>query len=127
MKTVLGFLRRIWVVVWACGLGLGCWGVALGGETEPLLIGSWRGFRTGLANAVAVLGNHAFVTAGNVGLQVIDISNPANPESVGGFDTGGNALGVAVSRHYAYVAGQFLSVRNRRLPQRPRVVVDFPR
>jgi hypothetical protein len=30
-------------------------------------------------------------------LQVIDVSNPANPQRVGGYDTSGEALGVAVS------------------------------
>jgi len=28
---------------------------------------------------------------------VIDVSNPANPQRVGGYDTSGSALGVAVS------------------------------
>jgi hypothetical protein len=37
-------------------------------------------------------------------LQVIDVSDPANPRRVGGYDTPGYALGVAVSGNYAYVA-----------------------
>jgi len=37
------------------------------------------------------------------GLQVIDVSNPANPQGVGGYDTSGYAYGVAVDeRNYAY-------------------------
>jgi hypothetical protein len=35
------------------------------------------------------------------GLQVIDVSNPNNPQRVGGYDTSGYALGVAVSGNYA--------------------------
>ena len=38
------------------------------------------------------------------GLQVIDVSNPANPLRVGGYDTSGYAWGVAVVGNYAYVA-----------------------
>ena len=41
---------------------------------------------------------------GSAGLQVIDVSNPANPLRVGGYDTSGNAYGVAVSGNIAYVA-----------------------
>jgi hypothetical protein len=36
---------------------------------------------------VAVSGNYAYVADGNAGLQVIDVSNPANPQRVGGYDT----------------------------------------
>ena len=38
------------------------------------------------------------------GLQVIDVSNPATPQRVGGYDTSGEAWGVAVSGNYAFVA-----------------------
>jgi hypothetical protein len=38
------------------------------------------------------------------GFQVIDVSNPSNCVRVGGYDTSGDAFGVAVSGNYAYVA-----------------------
>jgi hypothetical protein len=53
---------------------------------------------------VAVSGHYAYVADGGAGLQVIDVSDPANPRRVGGYDTPGYAGGVAVSGHYAYVA-----------------------
>ena len=40
---------------------------------------------------MAVAGNYAYVADG-AGLQVIDVSNPANPVRVGGYDTSGYAL-----------------------------------
>jgi len=40
----------------------------------------------------------------DAGLQVIDISTPSSPTLVGGYDTSGWAIGVAVSGSYAYVA-----------------------
>ena len=35
---------------------------------------------------------------------VIDVSNPASPQRVGGYDTSGYAYGVAASGNFAYVA-----------------------
>ena len=51
-----------------------------------------------------MVGNYAYVALDAAGLAVIDVSNPANPVRVGGYDTSGNAFGVAVSGNYAYVA-----------------------
>jgi hypothetical protein len=53
---------------------------------------------------VVVSGNYAYVADGGAGLQVIDWSTPAAPVRVGGYDTSGDADGVAVSGNYAYVA-----------------------
>ncbi len=50
------------------------------------------------------------------GLQVIDVSNPANPQRVGGYDTSGNAYGVAVSGNYAYVADGHWGLTDSRAP-----------
>ena len=57
------------------------------------------------------------------GLQVIDISDPANPQRVGGYDTAGHAYGVAVAGNYAYVADadaglQVIDISNPANPQR---------
>ena len=72
---------------------------------------------------MAVSGNYAYVADGDAGLQVIDVSNPANPQRVGGYDTSGDAQGVAVSGNYAYVADggaglQVIDVSNPANPQR---------
>lgn len=53
---------------------------------------SWPEFARGLARAVTVSGNYAYVAYtwdSTAGLQVIDISNPAGPQRVGGYDTTG--------------------------------------
>ena len=76
--------------------------VAHGAELES--IGQWPGWSRGLAYGVAVSGNYAYLAVAEAGLQVLDVSNPANPQWVGGYDTSGGALGVAVSGNYAYVA-----------------------
>lgn len=67
------------------------------------LKGQWPGYARGIAKDVAVQGKYAYVAADAGGLQVIDISDPANPRRVGGCDSG-SAESVAVSGNYAYLA-----------------------
>ena len=89
-----------------CGCGLVTLALALAWparSANPVLIGQWPGWPRGEAYGVAVSGNYAYVADG-AGLEVIDVSNPANPQRVGGYDTSGYAYGVAVSGNYAYVA-----------------------
>lgn len=52
---------------------------------------------------VQVVGKYAFV-AGNAGLQLIDVSKPASPVRVGGYDTS-QSFAVHVVGNSAYVAG----------------------
>ena len=59
---------------------------------------------------MTVSGNYACVADWGAGLQVIDVSNPANCVRVGGYDTG-FAVGVAVSGNYAYVADLFAGLQ----------------
>ncbi len=79
-----------------CGCGLVTLALALAWPAhgaDPVLIGQWPGWpREGYACGVAVSGNYAYVADENAGLQVIDVSNPANPQRVGGYDTSGYCL-----------------------------------
>ncbi len=92
-----------------CGCGLVTLALALAWPArgaDPVLIGQWPGWpRGGMASGVAVSGNYAYV-ADWYSLEVIDVSNPASPQRVGGCknDPGGEAMGVALSGNYAYVA-----------------------
>ncbi|MBM3883167.1 MAG: hypothetical protein FJ387_26210 [Verrucomicrobia bacterium] len=52
---------------------------------------------------VDAVGRRAYVAAGAAGLQVIDVSDPAAPKRLGGSESG-DARGVAVSGHHAFVA-----------------------
>jgi hypothetical protein len=70
---------------------------------------------------VQVVGNLAYVADGRSGLQVLDVSNPAAPVRLGGYDTSGSAEGVQVVGNLAYVADgdsglQVLDVSNPALP-----------
>ena len=48
--------------------------------------------------------SYAYVAAGDAGLRVIHIANPAAPVEVGSYDSPGTASAVAISGHYAYLA-----------------------
>ena len=70
---------------------------------RPAVLGR-TGVLPGVVQGVAVSGSHAYVAAGDGGLRVVDVSDPAHPREVGSCDTPGEAWGVAVSGSYAYVA-----------------------
>ncbi|OPY54449.1 MAG: Cna protein B-type domain protein [Methanosaeta sp. PtaU1.Bin112] len=58
----------------------------------------------GISEYVALSGSYAYVAVGSLGLQIIDISNPASPFIVGAYNTPDYANGLAVYGSYAYVA-----------------------
>ncbi|MGB4978856.1 MAG: PA14 domain-containing protein, partial [Anaerolineae bacterium] len=58
----------------------------------------------GLIYDLVVANNVAYVADGSIGLQIIDVSNPANPVHRGGYDTPGDAWGIAVAGSLAYIA-----------------------
>ncbi len=58
----------------------------------------------GSAQDIFVVGKYAYVAAGEMGLQILDISNPYKPNLLGGFDSAGSAQGVFVRGNYAYLA-----------------------
>lgn len=53
---------------------------------------------------VAVSGNYAYVASGSTGLQIVNVSDSANPYLAGVLDTDDCAYGAAVANGYAYVA-----------------------
>jgi hypothetical protein len=79
-------------------------------DPDPALRGTWPLFpqdglgTSGRASEVVLPGNYAYVANEIAGLQVIDVSDPANPQRMGGYDTSGESYGVAVAGNYAYVA-----------------------
>jgi len=72
------------------------------GQTDPLC---------GYGADVAAAGGYAYVTAGDAGLRVVDVSNPSHPTQVGCYDTPGDAKSVAVAGRYAYVAAKQTGLR----------------
>lgn len=69
-----------------CGCGLVTLALAWPAHgADSVLIGQSPGWPRGNVYAVAVSGNYAYIAAYEAGLQVIDVSNPANPQGVGGY------------------------------------------
>jgi hypothetical protein len=58
----------------------------------------------GEAQKVKVVGNYAYVACRQSGLQIVDVSNPANPVRVGSYDTTGYATNLDVWNNYAIVS-----------------------
>jgi hypothetical protein len=93
-------------------------------DVDLVLRGSWPPFSHGLALAVTIQSGYAFVALDTGGLAIIDITSPANPQRVGGYDTSGEAKAVALSVNYAYVAGGPLQVIDVSNPTQPHLVGD---
>ncbi|GAB1540755.1 hypothetical protein NUACC21_34240 [Scytonema sp. NUACC21] len=73
-------------------------------RANPILKGSYTVRDvTNDAQDVAVRGNYAYVTDGNNGLRIVDISDPTNPILKATFDTSSYASNVALAGKYAYV------------------------
>lgn len=65
----------------------------------------------GVIQNVVVQGDYAYIAAGEVGLRILNISNPEQPFEVAQFDTAGYALEVAVVEDYAYIADELYGLR----------------
>jgi hypothetical protein len=70
----------------------------------PAIIGSCSLWDTNYALDVFVKDNYAYVANSSAGLQIIDITEPANPRVVGQYNTPLEAKGVFVEGNFAYVA-----------------------
>jgi len=96
--------------------------VGISDPNQPTLRGQSE-VLPGAVRGVAVGGSYAYIADDRAGLQIIDISNPAAPQRVGGYDTSGYAYGVAVAGSYAYVADkeaglQIINISNPTAPHR---------
>ncbi len=59
---------------------------------------------SGVAKAVSVIGNFAYLASGTGGLHIVDISNPSSPTLTGLYNTPGSAEGIHVVGNFAYIA-----------------------
>ncbi|MHB1038377.1 MAG: Ig-like domain-containing protein, partial [Pirellulales bacterium] len=91
---------------------------------DPLFSRRLGGYDTfGYAREVVVSGSLAYLAAGDDGVVILDVSNPARPMRFGGDDTSGEACGVLVTGPLAYVADrqaglQIIDVSNPAAPVR---------
>nr|NGX43112.1 hypothetical protein [Chlamydiota bacterium] len=83
-------------------LGTLLWSRPVEAQLCPVFAGSYD--TPGIAWDIVVSGSYAYFADDIYGLQIIDVTNVANPVRVGGYDTPGLARDVALSGSYAYVA-----------------------
>ncbi|MFX0063974.1 MAG: LVIVD repeat-containing protein [Candidatus Hermodarchaeota archaeon] len=58
----------------------------------------------GRAREIHVKGSYAYLTDGDMGLRILDVSNPAEPREVGTLSTPSSPYEIRVMGTYAYVA-----------------------
>lgn len=66
----------------------------LASSAEPHLIGTWppNPIQTGNPEAIRTIGDRAFLSLGTSGVRVVDLSNPAQPQTIAALDTPGLAV-----------------------------------
>ncbi|MBZ0263886.1 hypothetical protein K8I28_04385, partial [bacterium] len=94
-------MLKVKIVLAACAIFLVS---SLGLAQDSLNVTMLSMMETDYAYNVVIAGEYAYVADGNEGLRVIDVSDPANPEESGSYDTPGRAHDVVVAGDYAYVA-----------------------
>jgi len=72
--------------------------------------------------AVHVLGNYAYLVDGHAGLEVIDVSVPANPVHVSNYNTGQRLSGFELAGTNAVVSDSELSILDLSDPASPRLI-----
>ncbi|MFM6008306.1 MAG: LVIVD repeat-containing protein, partial [Sphaerospermopsis kisseleviana] len=80
--------------------------INISNPASPTKSGEYSFTLEGFVSNIQVLGNYAYVSAGNRGLKIIDISNPASPILKGEYyyNSSAEAYDVQVVGKYAYVA-----------------------
>ncbi|MCF7824113.1 MAG: T9SS type A sorting domain-containing protein [Candidatus Marinimicrobia bacterium] len=82
----------------------------------------------GYGEGLAVSGTYAYIAAGSSGMQVINISNPASPDSVTTVAGSGSgyAEGINVSSPYAYLGnGANVTIYDINTPETPSIVGTY--
>jgi hypothetical protein len=93
-------MKKFYLTVFMLGCFVFFHGILGAQEANLTRVGEWG---TGHYHDVSIKGNHAFCTASDHGLDIIDISNPSLPMKVGNFDEGDFVYRVDVSGNYAYL------------------------
>lgn len=97
-----GYAYFTWENLCLCDYGGGLVVLDIADPTGPVRCGSYD---TGVAKAVDVLGNLAYVATKDNGLQIIDVSDPSSPTIRGCYMSSSSLHTVRVSGHLAYVGG----------------------
>ncbi len=89
-------------ITWA-GIGLSLTSVDISDPSAPKMLGKSAPF-TDTIQDIFIQGKTAFVAAGSAGLQIVDITNPAQPNILASIQSASFAEGIAVLGKTAYLA-----------------------
>ena len=89
---------------------------------KPAQPGVWPGLSQPEALAVRVLGNYAYLLDAQAGLEIIDVSVPANPVHVGNYNTGQRLSGFELAGTNAVVSDSELSILDLSNPASPQLI-----
>jgi hypothetical protein len=76
----------------------------------PVSLGHYTN-NPGFIHNMLVMNHTALLASGTNGINIIDVSNPAAPESTGSFDTAGDSYGIAVRNDLAFLANGWDGLR----------------
>lgn len=96
-------------------------------EVAPYEIISARYKTSGDARGVYFNSNFVYIADEQMGLHIIDVTDPYNPDSIGWCDTPGRANDVFVLGNYAYVAdgSMGLQIIDISVPKEPKLVGNY--
>lgn len=100
--STLGFSEKVSVQddrAYVAGGRLRIWDIA--DRSAPELLGEYQSMSM---LDVVVQGNYAYVAQNYNGMRVIDISNPAGPQSVSELDLPGQSFAIEIEGNFAYIA-----------------------
>ncbi len=108
--------------------GQGLWVIEIDATGQPALVGSYDTPGWGYGIDVDESGARAYVADGLSGLQIVSLSNPANPTFVGSKALGAVMRDVVVDGATVYLASQSASLRvlDVSVPSAPRVIGGAP-
>jgi len=89
---------------------------------KPAQPGVWPGLSQPEVLAVRVLGNYAYLLDGQAGLEIIDVSVPANPVHVGNYNAGQRLSGFELAGTKAVVSDSELSIFDLSNPASPQLI-----
>ena len=84
-----------------------------------LNVGHATNFPNGFASGITVSGNYLYLANSGDGLRIFDISDPANPVSIGQTNVGGGPTRVVVSNNRAYTDASGLKIYDVSIPTNP--------
>lgn len=102
------------------GIGLRMSAVDFSNPSDPKLLGMSSAF-SDMVLDIAVQDKTAYIASGSAGLQIVDISDPSRPITLGSWQSSGFAEGVAVKDNTVFLANgdQGLSIINVSDPRKP--------